>query len=60
MLTEVTGLAKDSIISHFEIRSLLTYSSVCGIGLATVPIPANTPSEVISGVMIDTGKWHIV
>lgn len=54
-LTEDTGLAKGSIDSHFDIRSLLTYSSVCGIGLDTVPIPGNTPPEKISALMRDTG-----
>jgi len=54
-LTEDTGLAQGSINSHFDIRSLLTYSSVCGIGLDTVPIPGNTPSEKISALMRDTG-----
>jgi uncharacterized protein (UPF0210 family) len=54
-LTEDTGLAKGSINSHFDIRSLLTYSSVCGIGLDTVPIPGDTPSEKISALMRDTG-----
>ncbi|WP_232364106.1 DUF711 family protein [Desulforapulum autotrophicum] len=38
-LTEDTGLAQGTIRSNFDIRSLLTYSSVCGIGLDTVPIP---------------------
>jgi len=54
-LTEDLGLAQGSIDSHFDIRSLLTYSSVCGIGLDTVPIPGNTPAEKISALMRDTG-----
>jgi uncharacterized protein (UPF0210 family) len=54
-LTEDTGLARGSINSHFDIRSLLTYSSVCGIGLDTVPIPGDTPSDKISALMRDTG-----
>ena len=54
-LTEDTGLAQGSIKSHFDIRSLLTYSSVCGIGLDTVPIPGNTPADKISALMRDTG-----
>jgi uncharacterized protein len=36
-LIEDRGLADGSVMSHFDIRSLLTYSSVCGIGLDTVP-----------------------
>jgi len=54
-LTEDRGLAEGSINSHFDIRSLLTYSSVCGIGLDTVPIPGNTPADKISALMRDTG-----
>ena len=54
-LTEDEGLAKGSINADFDIRSLLTYSAVCGIGLDTVPIPGNTPAEKISALMRDTG-----
>ncbi|MCO4838452.1 MAG: DUF711 family protein [Oceanospirillaceae bacterium] len=54
-LTEDTGLAEGSIKSQFDIRSLLTYSAVCGIGLDTVPIPGDTPTEKISALMRDTG-----
>lgn len=54
-LTEDTGLAEGSVKSNFDIRSLLTYSSVCGIGLDTVPIPGNTPAEKIAALMRDTG-----
>jgi len=54
-LTEDTGLAEGSIQSHFDIRALLTYSAVCGIGLDTVPIPGNTPVAKIADLMRDTG-----
>lgn len=54
-LTEDTGLAKGSLDSHFDIRSLLTYSAVCGIGLDTVPIPGDTPIDKLSALMRDTG-----
>ncbi len=54
-LTEDTGLARGTTHSHFDIRSLLTYSSVCGIGLDTVPIPGDTPVDKISALMRDTG-----
>ena len=54
-LTEDTGLAKGTIHSQFDIRSLLTYSAVCGIGLDTVPIAGDTPIEKISALMRDTG-----
>ena len=54
-LTEDTGLAKGTENFNFDIRSLLTYSAVCGIGLDTVPIPGNTPIEKITAIMRDTG-----
>ncbi len=54
-LTEDSGLAQGSISDNFDIRSLLTYSAVCGIGLDTVPIPGDTPSDKISSIMRDTG-----
>ena len=54
-LTEDQGLAKGSINGDFDIRSLLTYSAVCGIGLDTVPIPGDTPADKIAAIMRDTG-----
>lgn len=54
-LTEDSGLAQGSINGDFDIRALLTYSAVCGIGLDTVPIPGDTSIEKISALMRDTG-----
>lgn len=54
-LTEDTGLAAGTKKENFDIRSLLTFSAVCGIGLDTVPIPGNTPVDKISALMRDTG-----
>ena len=54
-LTEDRGLARGTVSSHFDIRALLTYSSVCGIGLDTVPIPGDTPAHSIAALMRDTG-----
>ena len=54
-LTEDRGLAKGSQLHQFDIRSLLTYSSVCGIGLDTVPIPGGTSVDKIAAMMRDTG-----
>jgi len=54
-LTEDRGLAKGSQLHQFDIRALLTYSSVCGIGLDTVPIPGCTPIDKIAAMMRDTG-----
>jgi len=54
-VTEDQGLAEGTKQSNFDIRALLTYSSVCGIGLDTVPIPGDTPAEKIAALMRDTG-----
>lgn len=54
-VTEDEGLAEATRLQQFDIRALLTYSSVCGIGLDTVPIEGNTPNEKIAAVMRDTG-----
>ena len=54
-LTEDVGLAQGTIDNNFDIRSLLTYSAVCGIGLDTVPIPGDTSIDKISALMRDTG-----
>lgn len=52
---EDEGLARGTVNKDYDIRSLLTYSSVCGIGLDTVPIPGDTSIEKISALMRDTG-----
>ena len=54
-VTEDRGLAEGTRKNQFDIRSLLTYSAVCGIGLDTVPIPGSTPIEKIAALMRDTG-----
>lgn len=54
-VTEDAGLAQGTVNGQYDIRSLLTYSAVCGIGLDTVPIPGDTPADKIAGLMADTG-----
>lgn len=54
-VTEDTGLAAGTKNCDFDIRALLTYSAVCGIGLDTVPIPGETPLLKIMALMRDTG-----
>jgi len=54
-VTEDTGLAQGSIDGDYDIRALLTYSAVCGIGLDTVPIPGDTSIAKMSALMRDTG-----
>lgn len=54
-VTEDTGLAIGTQRGDFDIHGLLTFSSVCGIGLDTVPIEGNTPFDKIVHIMRDTG-----
>lgn len=54
-VTEDEGLAAGTRAGQFDIRALLTYSAVCGIGLDTVPIPGDTPVGRIVSLMRDTG-----
>ena len=54
-VTEDQGLAEATHHARFGLHDLLTYSSVCGIGLDTVPIPGDTPAGKIAAIMRDTG-----
>jgi uncharacterized protein (UPF0210 family) len=53
--TEDAGLAQDAIDGKYDIRTFLTNSAVCGIGLDTVPIEGNTSIQKIAAIMQDTG-----
>jgi uncharacterized protein (UPF0210 family) len=52
---EDEGLALATKNNEFDIRALLQYSSVCGIGLDTVPIEGNTSVQKIADICSDTG-----
>lgn len=52
---EDLGLAQGTKENNYDIRTLLTNSAVCGIGLDTVPIAGDTSIEKISSLMRDTG-----
>ncbi len=52
---EDEGLAKATKNNEFDIRALLQYSSVCGIGLDTVPIQGDTTVQKIADICQDTG-----
>ncbi len=54
-VTEDIGLANGTIQEQYDLRSLLTYSAVCGIGLDTVPIPGDVSLEKLNAIMRDTG-----
>ena len=52
---EDRGLAAAAAAGLYDIRALMTYSAVCGIGLDTVPIPGDTAPDSIAALMSDTG-----
>lgn len=56
MLTclEDVGMAEAAAAGKYDIRALLQYSCVCGIGLDCVPIPGDTPVHKIAALMRDT------
>jgi uncharacterized protein len=46
-------LAARSIENSFSIKDLLMYSSVCGTGLDTVPLPGDISAESIEALLMD-------
>jgi uncharacterized protein (UPF0210 family) len=50
---EDTVLAKRATEGHYSVRDLLLYSSVCGTGLDVVPIPGDTPVDVVARIVLD-------
>ncbi len=41
--------------SSYSLRDLLTFSSVCGVGLDTVPIPGRVTASQVAAIYVDTG-----
>jgi hypothetical protein len=54
-VVEDSGLAESATKGEFDIRTLLQYSAVCGIGLDTVPIEGHTTAQKIADICCDTG-----
>ena len=46
-------LAKRAGEGRYGIQELLLYSSVCGTGLEVVPVPGDTPVEVLTRIVLD-------
>jgi uncharacterized protein (UPF0210 family) len=46
-------LAKRASEGRYTVQDLLLYSSVCGTGLDVVPIPGDTPVEVVARIVGD-------
>lgn len=50
---EDVGLGKRSEECYFNLDSLLLYSSVCGTGLDTIPIPGDATTAQIAAILTD-------
>jgi uncharacterized protein len=50
---EDSGIVRRMVSSRIGIPSLLLYSSVCGAGLDTIPIPGDAPLERIAATLLD-------
>ena len=56
---EDVGLGARSEAGHFNLDSLLLYSSVCGTGLDTIPIPGNASTSQIAAILTDVAALSI-
>ena len=50
------GLSKRNVEHSFDIQSLLLYSSVCGTGLDTIPLPGDIHKERLIGILLDVAS----
>jgi len=46
-------LAKRATEGRYRVQDLLLYSTVCGTGLDVVPLPGDTPAEVLGKLILD-------
>ena len=56
---EDVGLGARSEAGYFNLDSLLLYSSVCGTGLDTIPIPGNASISQIASILRDVAALSI-
>jgi len=50
VLEDTTLAARTSL---FTLHSLLLYSTVCGTGLDTVPLPGDTSADALAAILLD-------
>jgi uncharacterized protein (UPF0210 family) len=53
-------LAERSAERLFTLDSLLLYSTVCGTGLDTIPLPGDTTVEEVSSILLDVATLSLV
>ncbi|HEV7704503.1 MAG TPA: DUF711 family protein [Gemmatimonadaceae bacterium] len=56
---EDSVLSKRAIEGRYSMRDLLLFSSVCGTGLDVVPIPADTPIETLTNILLDVAAQSV-
>lgn len=56
---EDVGLGKRSEAGYFNLDSLLLYSTVCGTGLDTIPIPGDASTSQITSILKDVATLSI-
>ena len=56
---EDVGLGERSAAGYFNLDSLLLYSSVCGTGLDTIPIPGDASTTQIAAILTDVAALSI-
>ena len=56
---EDVGLGERSEAGYFNLDSLLLYSTVCGTGLDTIPIPGDAPPSQIAAILRDVATLSI-
>ena len=56
---EDVGLGERSAAGYFNLDSLLLYSTVCGTGLDTIPIPGDASTSQIAAILTDVATLSI-
>ena len=56
---EDVGLGKRSEAGYFNLDSLLLYSSVCGTGLDTIPLPGDVSTSQLAAILTDVASLSI-
>ncbi|MCD4658214.1 MAG: DUF711 family protein, partial [Planctomycetes bacterium] len=53
------GLSERATDNSYNLQNLLLYSTVCGCGYDTIPIPGNTPEKTIENMLLDIASLGI-
>jgi uncharacterized protein len=56
---EDSGLVKRNKEGKVSLTKLLLYSSVCGTGLDTIPLPGDITVEMLNGILLDVASLSI-